>query len=250
MFRLSVLLSSHLLSVIFLFPFVSITAKIWEPKEAPNDFVNTMSSEIIKKHSHELLGRHELQQLLDNLSVNCPKIVEELVPAQLSLGTVRRVIKNLLKENVSIRDLRSIIEILADYAVISKDPDVLTEFVRQALSRYIVDQLKSENDTLCVICLDRQLEEIVAESVQLSEQGSYLAIEPGTAQRILNNIRTAMEKFNQTGSLPVLICSPSIRRHVKKFTERFIANLAVLSHNEIPPNIKIQSLGAVSSDAG
>ena len=210
----------------------------------------THISEIIKKHSHELLGRHELQQLLDNLSANCPKIVEELVPAQLSLGTVLRVIKNLLKENVSIRDLRSIIEILADYAAISKDPDVLTEFVRQALSRYIVDQLKSENDTLCVICLDRQLEEIVAESVQISEQGSYLAIEPGTAQRILNNIRTAMEKFNQTGSLPVLICSPSIRRHVKKFTERFIANLAVLSHNEIPPNIKIQSLGAVSSDAG
>jgi flagellar biosynthesis protein FlhA len=210
----------------------------------------THISEIIKKHSHELLGRHELQQLLDNLSINCPKIVEELVPSQLSLGIVLRVIKNLLKENVSIRDLRSIVEILADYAVVSKDPDVLTEFVRQALCRYIVDQLKSDDDTLSVICLDRQLEEIVAESVQLSEQGSYLAIEPGTAQRILSNIRTAMEKFNQTGSLPVLICSPSIRRHVKKFTERFIANLAVLSHNEIPPNIKIQSLGAVSTDAG
>jgi flagellar biosynthesis protein FlhA len=211
--------------------------------------IATHISEIIKKHSHELVGRQELQQLLDNLAANCPKVVEELVPSLLSLGTVLRVIKNLLKENVSIRDLRSIMEILADYAVISKDPEVLTEFVRQALSRFIVDQLKREDDTLCVICLDRQLEEIVAESVQVSEQGSYLAIEPSTAQRILNNIRQAMEKFNQTGSIPVLICSPSIRRHVKKFTERFIANLAVLSHNEIPPNIKIQSLGAVSSDA-
>jgi flagellar biosynthesis protein FlhA len=212
--------------------------------------IATHISEIIKKHSHELVGRQELQQLLDNLAANCPKVVEELVPSLLSLGTVLRVIKNLLKENVSIRDLRSIMEVLADYAVISKDPDVLTEFVRQALSRLIVEQLKHEDDTLCVICLDRQLEEIVAESVQISEQGSYLAIEPGTAQRILNNIRQTMEKFNQTGSVPVLICSPSIRRHVKKFTERFIANLAVLSHNEIPPNIKIQSLGAVSSDAG
>jgi flagellar biosynthesis protein FlhA len=212
--------------------------------------IATHISEIIKKHSHELVGRQELQQLLDNLAANCPKVVEELVPSLVSLGTVLRVIKNLLKENVSIRDLRSIMEVLADYAVISKDPDVLTEFVRQALSRLIVEQLKREDDTLCVICLDRQLEEIVAESVQISEQGSYLAIEPGTAQRILNNIRQTMEKFNQTGSVPVLICSPSIRRHVKKFTERFIANLAVLSHNEIPPNIKIQSLGAVSSDAG
>jgi flagellar biosynthesis protein FlhA len=212
--------------------------------------VATHISEIIKKHAHELVGRQELQQLLDHLSATCPKVVDELIPSLMNLGTVLKVIKNLLRENVSIRDLRTIMEILADHASVTKDPDVLTEFVRQGLSRCIVDQLKREDETLSIICLERDVEELVAESVQTSEQGSYLAMEPGIAQRILANMRQSMDKFNQTGTHPVLICSPSIRRHVKKFTERFISNLVVLSHNEIPTNIKIQSLGAVSSDAG
>jgi flagellar biosynthesis protein FlhA len=211
--------------------------------------IATHISEIIKKHGHELVGRQELQQLLDNLSASCPKVVDELVPSLLNLGTVLKVIKNLLRENVSIRDLRTIMEVLADYAGMTKDPDVLTEFVRQALSRYIVDQLKSDDDTLSIICFEREVEELIAESVHDSEQGSYLAIEPGIAQRIIGNMRKVVEKFNQTGAHPVLICSPSIRRHIKKFMERFLSNLVVLSHNEIPSNIKIQSLGAVSSDA-
>ncbi len=212
--------------------------------------IATHISELIKNHAHELVGRQELQQLLDNLSTTCPKVVEELVPSLLGLGTVLRVIKNLLRENVSIRDLRSVLESLADYAGITKDPDVLTEFVRQALSRSIVDQLKTDEETLSIICLDRDVEELVAESVHNSDQGSYLALEPGAAQHILANLRSTMDRFGQTGTPPVLICSPSIRRHVKKFTERFLTNLVVLSHNEIPANIKIQSLGAVSSDAG
>jgi flagellar biosynthesis protein FlhA len=212
--------------------------------------VATHISEIIKKHAHELVGRQELQQLLDHLSASCPKVVDELIPSLMNLGTVLKVIKNLLRENVSVRDLRTIMEILADYASVTKDPDLLTEFVRQGLSRCIVDQFKKEDETLSIICLERDVEELVAESVHTSEQGSYLAMEPGIAQRILANMRQSMEKFNQTGAHPVLICSPSIRRHVKKFTERFITNLVVLSHNEIPTNIKIQSLGTVGSDAG
>ncbi|HET6419120.1 MAG TPA: flagellar biosynthesis protein FlhA [Geobacteraceae bacterium] len=211
--------------------------------------IATHISEIIKKYGHELVGRQELQQLLDNLSANCPKVVEELVPSLLNLGAVLKVIKNLLKENVSIRDFRTILEVLADYAGLSKDPDVLTEFVRQSLSRNIVEQLKGDDDTLSIICFDREVEELIAESVHNSDQGSYIAIEPGIAQRLLNNMRKAMENFNQAGAPPVLICSPSIRRHVSKFIERFISNLVVLSHNEIPSNIKIQSLGAVNSDA-
>jgi len=209
----------------------------------------THISEIIKKHAHELVGRQELQQLLDNLASSCPKVVDELVPSLLNLGTVLKVIHNLLKESVSIRDLRTILEILADYGSITKDPDVLTEFVRQGLGRYIVEQYKQEGDVLALLTLDRQIEEIVAESVQPSEQGGFLAIEPGVAQRILQNIRHGMDKFNQSGSHPVLLASPSVRRHVKKLTERFLPSLAVLSHNEIPPNIKIQSIGVVSADA-
>jgi flagellar biosynthesis protein FlhA len=209
----------------------------------------THISEIIKKHAYELVGRQEMQQLLDNIATSCPKVVDELVPSLLSLGTVLKVVHNLLKENVSIRDLRTILEILADYATMTKDAEVLTEFVRQGLGRYIVEQYKQDDDILPLITLDRQIEEIIAESVQTSDQGGYLAIEPGLAQRILQNIRQAMEKFNQTGTQPVLLASPSVRRHVKKLTERFLSSLAVLSHNEIPPNIKIQSIGVVSADA-
>jgi flagellar biosynthesis protein FlhA len=209
----------------------------------------THVSEIIKKHAHELVGRQELQQLLDNLAAICPKVVDELVPSLLNLGTVLKVVHNLLKENVSIRDLRTILEILADYGAMTKDPDVLTEFVRQGLGRYIVEQFKQEDDVLNLITLDRQIEEVIAESVQPAEQGGYLAIEPGVAQRILHNIRAAMEKFGQSGGMPVLLASPSVRRHVKKLTERFLPGLAVLSHNEIPANIKIQSVGVVTADA-
>lgn len=209
----------------------------------------THISEIIKKHAHELLGRQEMQQLLDNLAASFPKVVDELVPSLLSLGTVLKVMHNLLRENVSIRDLRTILEILADYGTMTKDPDVLTEFVRQGLGRHIVEQYKQEDDMLPLISLDRQVEEIVAESIQPSDQGGYLAIEPGVAQRIIHNIRQTMENFNRTGSQPVLLASPSVRRHVKKLTERFLPGLVVLSHNEVPPNIKIQSIGVVGADA-
>jgi flagellar biosynthesis protein FlhA len=162
---------------------------------------------------------------------------------------VLRVVKNLLKEGVSIRDFRSILETLADYGGVTKDPEMLTEFVRQSLGRYIVEQYKREDDTLCVMTMDREVEETIAEAVQLSEQGSYLAIEPATAQRILTAIRRNSEQFDNIGALPVLMASPTIRRHVKKLTERYMANLAVISHNEIPPNIKIQSLGVVVLNA-
>ncbi|BCG48907.1 Flagellar biosynthesis protein FlhA [Citrifermentans bremense] len=209
----------------------------------------THISEIIKNHAHELVGRQELQQLLDGIAATLPKVVDELVPSLLSLGTVLRVVKNLLKENVSIRDLRSILETLADYGGVTKDPEMLTEFVRQSLGRYIVEQYKREDNTLCIVSMDREVEEIIADGVQLSEQGSYLAIDPNVAQRILHAIKRHAEKFESTGALPVLIASPTIRRHVKKLTERFMPNLAVISHNEIPPNIKIQSLGVVVLNA-
>ncbi len=212
--------------------------------------IATHISEIIKKHAHEMVGRQELQQLLDNLSSSFPKVVDELVPNLLNLGTVLRVIKNLLREGVSIRDLRTILETLADYGGLTKDPEMLTEFTRQALGRYIIDQYKRDDETLCIISLDRRVEEIVAEGIQPSEQGSYLAIEPNTAQAILSSIRQEIEKFNQAGTNPALLASPSIRRHVKKLTERFVPNLAVLSHNEIPSNVKIQSLGVVTLNAG
>jgi flagellar biosynthesis protein FlhA len=212
--------------------------------------VATHISEIIKRHAHELVGRQEMQQLLDNVSATAPKVVEELIPGQLNLGTVLRVIKNLLKEGVSIRDMRTILETLADYAGLTKDPDVLSEFVRQALGRFIADQYKLDDDTLYLITLDRDVEDIIAEAIQPSDQGSFLAIEPAVAQQIINAIKSVSERFGMTGAQPVLLASPTIRRHVRKLIERFLPHLAVLSHNEIPQNLKIQSLGTVSLNAG
>lgn len=212
--------------------------------------VATHISEVIKRYSHELVGRQEMQQLLDNVAVSAPKVVEELIPNLLNLGTVLRVVKNLLKEEVSIRDMRTILETMADYASLTKDPDVLTEFVRQGLGRFIVDQYKLEDDTLCLMTLDREIEDTIAEAIQPSDQGSFLAIEPNTAQQIITMIRSMADRFNMSGAQPVLLASPSIRRHVRKLIERFVPHMAVLSHNEIPQNVKIQSLGVVSINAG
>ncbi|MDD2854014.1 MAG: flagellar biosynthesis protein FlhA [Desulfuromonadaceae bacterium] len=212
--------------------------------------VATHISEIIKRYSHELVGRQEMQQLLDNVAVLAPKVVDELIPALLNLGTVLRVVKNLLKEGVSIRDMRTILESLADYASLTKDPDVLTEFVRQGLGRFIVDQYKREDETLFLVTMDREVEDTIAEAIQPSDQGNYLAIEPAVAQQIIASVRMMSERFGSSGAQPVLLASPSIRRHVRKLNERFVPHMAVLSHNEIPQNIKIQSLGVVSFNAG
>ncbi|MFZ4858507.1 MAG: flagellar biosynthesis protein FlhA [Desulfuromonadaceae bacterium] len=212
--------------------------------------VATHVSEIVKRYSHELIGRQELQQLLDNVAVTAPKVVDELIPNLLNLGTVLRVIKSLLKEGVSIRDMRTILESLADYASLTKDPDVLTEFVRQGLGRFIVDQYKLEDETLLLVTIDREVEDLIAEAIQPSDQGNYLAIEPAIAQQIISSIRSMSERFSSSGAQPVLLASPSIRRHVRKLIERFVPHMAVLSHNEIPQNIKIQSLGVVSLNAG
>jgi len=212
--------------------------------------IATHISETIRRYAHELVGRQELQQLLDNVAVTAPKVVDELIPGQLGLGVVLRVVKALLKEGVSIRDLRTILETLADYAALTKDPDVLTEFVRQSLGRFIVDQFKMDEDTLYLVTIDREVEDLVAEGIQPSDQGSYLAIEPAAAQQIIASIRTLVDRFGMYGAQPVVLASPSIRRHVKKLIERFVPHVAVLSHNEIPQNVKIQSLGVVSVNAG
>lgn len=212
--------------------------------------IATHISETIRRYAHELVGRQELQQLLDNLAVTAPKVVEELIPGQLGLGVVLRVVKNLLKEGISIRDLRTVLESLADYAGLTKDPDVLTEFVRQSLGRFIVDQFKMDDETLYLVTLDREVEDLVAEAIQPSDQGSFLAIEPATAQQIISSIRAMVDRFGIYGAQPVVLASPTIRRHVKKLIERFLPHVAVLSHNEIPQNVKIQSLGVVSVNAG
>ncbi|WP_457576618.1 flagellar biosynthesis protein FlhA [Desulfomarina sp.] len=207
----------------------------------------THISEIIKQHAHELIGRQEVQGLLDNLAKSYPKLVEELVPTIISLGTIMRVLQNLLKENVSIRDLRTILETLADWGGVTQNPEVLTEYVRHALSRTISSELAVDG-VIPVITLAKPVEEAIQNSVQHNETGSYLAIDPATAQNILDSIGQAVTLFDGSAR-PTLLVAPQIRPHVRSLTERYYPALTVLSHNEIIPSLKVRSLGTVTLDA-
>jgi flagellar biosynthesis protein FlhA len=207
----------------------------------------THISEIIKRHGYELLGRQEVQELLDNFAKSHGKLVEELVPSVLSLGSVMRVLQNLLREEVSIRDLRTILETLADYGPSFKDTDVLTEYVRQGLARQISNRLADDEGLLPVLTLDRKVEELVSSSLQQTEQGTFLALDPRSAQKLLDSLSEQIGQF--TGGQALLLCSPAIRPYLRKLTERYLPNLAVLSHNEIAPHLKVRSVGTVRVDA-
>jgi flagellar biosynthesis protein FlhA len=206
----------------------------------------THLTEILKGHADELLGRQDVQKLLDRLAQNYPKAVEELTPNNLALGVVQRVLQNLLRERVSIRDLLTIVETLADYGPVTKDPDVLTEYVRQKLSRSIVKQFETPEGTLPVIALDPRVEDLLREKLVRGEQGSYLALEPGVAQKILTSIHQTLDRVTHLNYQPVILCSPGVRRHLKKLLDRFLPQVAVLSHSELTSQTKIQSLGTVS----
>jgi flagellar biosynthesis protein FlhA len=207
----------------------------------------THISEIIKQHAHELVGRQEVQGLLDNLGRTYPKLVEELVPTVLSLGTIMRVLQNLLKEGVSIRDLRTILETMADYAPSTQDAEILTEYVRHALARSISHDL-AVNGVIPVITLAKAAEDAIRNAVQHKESGSYLAIDPLIAQRILDGIGRAIGQF-EGGGRPTLLAAPQIRPYVRSLTERYYPSLAVISHNEVVPSLKVRSLGTVNLDA-
>jgi flagellar biosynthesis protein FlhA len=208
----------------------------------------THISEVIKKHAYELLGRQEAQTLIDNLAKSYPKLVEELVPHVLNLGSVMRVLQNLLREGVSIRDLRSILETMADYATATQDTDILTEYVRHALSRSISAAFVQADGVMPVITMDRKVEETIQSAVQHRERGSYLALDPKIAQKILDNLNNLITSLSG-GQQPVLLVLPQIRPHVRRLTERYFPNLAVLSHNEITSQIRIQSIGTVTINA-
>ncbi|TKB10277.1 flagellar biosynthesis protein FlhA [Desulforhopalus sp. IMCC35007] len=207
----------------------------------------THISEVIKQHSHELIGRQEVQALLDNLGKMYPKLVEELVPTILSLGAIMRVLQNLLKEGVSIRDLRTILETMADWAPSTKDTDILTEYVRHALSRTISNDL-AVNGVIPVLTLSKPVEEAIQKAVQHKDRGSYLAIDPTTAQKILDSIGKAIPLFD-SGSRPTILSAPQIRPYVRNLTERYYPALTVISHNEITPSLKVRSLGTVTINA-
>jgi len=212
--------------------------------------MTTHLSDVIRRHAHELVGRQEVQKLLDTLKVSHPKVVEELVPNLMSLGGVVRVIQNLLHEQVPVRDLLTIMETLADWGGGVKQVDVLTEHVRQALARTISSLYQSEEGRLNVLTLAQKVEKKVAESLQKTDQGTFLAIEPAYAKAIMDDLAIKMEDYKTLGTQPLLVCSAQIRSHFKKLSDRFIPGLAVLSYDEIVSSAKIHIVGTVEvSDA-
>jgi flagellar biosynthesis protein FlhA len=207
--------------------------------------LTTHISELIRRHAHELLGRQEVNQLLDNLKETHPKVVEELIPGLMSVGSVGKILQNLLKEQVPIRDLVTILETLADFAPSSKDTDLLTEYARQALSRTITKLYQTPQGTIPLITLDQGVEAAIAGAIGKSDQGNFLAMEPAMVQKIIKNLTGHLEKFGPMNLQPVVMCSAQIRSHFKKLMDRYIPNLVVLSYNDVLTNVKIQSLGTV-----
>ncbi len=205
----------------------------------------THLTEILRTHAHELFGRQEADNIIENFKKSYPKVVEELIPNVLLLGTVVKVLQSLLREQVSIRDLLTIFETLADEGTRVKDPEVLTEAVRKALARSITARFVGDDNKVTVLTLDPQAEELVANSLLQTEQGVQLVMDPQQAHGLLSRIASSIEEHPEIAGQPVLLTSPTARRHLYKLTSRFIPQLTVLSHNELSTDAQVVSVAQV-----
>ncbi|MDQ0482257.1 flagellar biosynthesis protein FlhA [Guptibacillus hwajinpoensis] len=212
----------------------------------PPSVVSTHLTEVIKRHAHELLSRQEVKHLLDNVRESSPAVLEELIPNILTIGDVQKVLMRLLKEKVSIRSLDMILESLADNGVRTKDTDVLAEYVRQSLSRQITSQIAVPGEAVKVLTAGARLEKRFAESVQQSDQGSYLALDPETSQTIYQEVLQQVSRLQQSGIQPILLTSPAIRMYLRQFLERYMPELTILSYSELEPEVEVQSVGVIN----
>ncbi len=208
--------------------------------------MTTHLTEVIRKYASELLGRQDVQNLLDNLAGRYPKVVEELVPKHLSLGGVQKVLQNLLQEHVSIKDMLTVVETLADYAPVTKDPDVLTEYVRHKLSRSILSPFLDENGVLYLITMAPDVEALLVKGLQKTEHGIYLSLEPKATETIIRSVKKQMEKAMVNNIQPIIMTSPLIRRHFRKMIETFLPSVMVMSQSELLNDIRFKSIGEVS----
>jgi flagellar biosynthesis protein FlhA len=211
----------------------------------PTSVIATHITEVIKTHAPDLLGRQETSALLDNVKQHYPVVVDELVPGLLTVGEVQRVLQNLLRERIPIRNLLLILENLADGARASKDIDFLTERVRAAMARHICAEY-AENGQLSVITVDPRLESLLGEAVRRGED-AYALLDPGTVGRIYASLTRQMQNAQQHGLAPIVLSSPSVRLALKRLTERAAPSLVVLSYSEIAPGLKVESIGQISA---
>ena len=212
----------------------------------PPSIIATHITEIVRRHIWELLTRQDVQNLIDNIRDKDQALVSELVPKLLSVGEIQKVLQNLIREGISIRDLVTILETLADYATTTHDTDVLTEYVRQGLKRAISNKYFPQNETTSVITLDPKIEQEIMNSVKQTEQGAYLTIDPAIAQNIMDSLKIETDKLDKLGKVPIVMTSPIVRMYFKKLTMDYFPDLIVLSYNEVEANVELQSVGMVT----
>ena len=212
----------------------------------PPSIIATHLMEIIRSHLDELLTRQDVHNLIENVKEANETLVSELVPKLLNVGEIQKVLQNLLAEGISIRDLVTIFETLADYAPTTHDTDVLTEYVRQSLKRAISNQYFNNNETTSVVTLDPNVEKVIMDSVKQTEQGAYLALDPDYTNRLMTSLREETDKLEELGRTPIIITSPIVRMYLKKLTQEQFRNLHVLSYNEIDSDVELQSVGMVT----
>jgi len=213
----------------------------------PPSIIATHLTEIIRQHISELLTRQDVQSLIDNLKETNPSLVEELVPKLLGIGEIQKVLQNLLKEGISIRDLLTIMETLADYAVTTRDTDILTEYVRQSLKRAISSKYFPPHETTSVVTLDPKVEQEIMASVKQTETGAYLNLDPGRIKAVMNSVGKEVQKLENLGKNPIVITSPIVRMYFKRLTEDYYRDLIVVSYNEIESSVELQSVGMVTA---
>jgi len=203
--------------------------------------IATHLTEVLKRHGHELLTRQQVRNLLDIVKNTQPVLVEEVVPNVVTLGEVQKVLANLLREGVPIRDLPTILETLGDYGIITKDIEMLVEYVRQSLKRTITHRFLRKDEVVVSITLDPELEQLILNNIHKTKHGSYVNLEPQVLQKILLNLRDAIESLGRTGIEPIVITSPIVRYHFKRMTEQLVPDLVVLSYSEIEPDVQIHA---------
>ena len=213
----------------------------------PPSIIATHLTEIIRQHIAELLTRQDVSRLVSNLKETNPALVDELVPKLLGLGEVQKVLQNLLKEGISIRDLLSVFETLADYASTTRDTDILTEYVRQSLKRAISGKYFIPNETTSVVTLDPKLEQEIMGSVKQTETGAYLTLDPEKTKSIIASVQSETKKLENLGKNPIVLTSPIVRMYFKRLTEEYYRDLIVISYNEVESNVELQSVGMVTA---
>lgn len=234
-------------------PGVWVTSAKKEPAETagytvidPTSVLITHLTEIVKSHAHEITSREDMQKLIENLKKDSPTLVNELTPNVVSLGIIHEVIRNLLRERISIKDLSTIIETIVDHAPTTKDPETLTEFVRQRLCRTLCGQYQNEANKISTISFEPRLEQEITNSIHPTGNKFVLALEPNHAQKIIDAIGTTLKKAYSSSSNTILLTSSVVRNHISKLTETALPHLPVLSYKEIAPGVQIEALGVVS----